>query len=81
MHSDLLLRDILQKSKVLNVMLLTMVMILPSSEAGAGRSVGGESAGELREESGVGRTQLRPERDAQLLQEEDVKHAILFKIS
>ena len=56
------------------------VMILPSSEAGAGRSEGGESAGELREGNGVGRTQPRPKRDAQLLQE-DVKHAILFKIS
>ena len=61
-------------------MLLTKVMILPSSEAGAGRSEGGESAEELREGSGVGRTQPRPEKDAQLLQE-DVKHAILFKIS
>ena len=81
MHSDLLLGDILQKSKVLNVMLLTKVMILPSSGAGAGRSEGGESAGELREESGVDRTQPRPKRDAQLLQEKDIKHAILFKIS
>ena len=83
MHSDLLLRDILQMSEVLNVMLLTMykVMILPSSGAGAGRSEGGESAGELREGSGVDRTQPRPKRDAQLLQEEDVKRAILIKIS
>ena len=55
------------------------VMILPGSEAGAGRSEGGESAGELREESGVDRTQPRPKRDAQLLQE-DVRHAILSVI-